>query len=574
MENLCSKINIKYNAKSSDYLDVYAEIFKRQIQKRCAVDVLINQSEEPDLVWLIDSELEEETFAIEQDLNDIITIRGGRARGLLYGIGKFLRTTTFSEESMVLSKWRGISTPAKSFRCSYFASHFKNYYEEAPIEEIERYVEELGLWGFNMVGTWFDYHHFNSFQDVKAQKMFKHICSILRAVKRIDLKAGCGLLGNEAYNNSPVELRATPTGCSMYHVELCPNKPGAVELMMKWFAEEFQAYVDEGLEIDHFGAFPYDQGGCRCEKCKPWGANGYLIMSEQISRLAKEYFPNSTFNINTWLFDYTSDIGEWSGLDEAFKTPPDWVDYIQAGSHEKFPEYPIKNGVPGNLPMFDFPEISMYGMYPWGGFGANPLPHRFQELWGNVCNLVCGARLYSEGFFEDFNKVLYSRFLWNGNNDIDEAMEEYFRYECGCEDPKELIEAIFLLEKNHAPMWFATSFAEVYGVENYIALPEGWDGYYSPFKIDKETANAALDICNSVMKKLPEWGTKAWRWRIIYLRVQIDAELHNNDGMPTPLCEAAFDELTKLYHAENSEIKVAPPTREALATDRTSVIVV
>ena len=575
MQNLCSKINVSYQSATSEFFEVYAEIFKRQIHRRSSVEVLVNKTDTPDLFWVIDPALDEESFVIEQeDFDGIITIRGGRARGLLYGIGKFLRTSGYSPNGMELSSWRGTSSPAKPFRCSYFATHFKNYYEEAPTEEVERYVEELGLWGFNMIGTWFDYHHYNNFQEPKAQEMFKHICSILRTAKRLDLKVACGFLSNEAYNNSPKELRAENTGRAMYHVELCPNKDGAIDIMMKWFAEELQGYIDEGIEVDHFSSCAYDQGGCACEKCKPWGANGYLLMSEKISRLAKEYFPNSTFSITTWLFDYRKDIGEWCGLTEAFKETPDWVDCIQAGAHGKFPEYPLKNGVPGNLPMFDLSEISMYGMYPWGGFGANPMPKRFQKFWGDICNLACGARLYSEGLYEDFNKILYSRFLWNGNNEINEAMETYFRYELGCENPKELIEAIFLLEKNHAPMWFATSYAEFYGVEKFEKLPEGWEGYAEPFTAAPETANAALRICNNVMETLPEWGSKSWRWRIIYLRTQIDAELHNNDGKPTPVCETAFDELTKLYHAENGEIKVAPPTREALAADRTSVIVI
>jgi len=575
MTDLRSKINVSYKTETSKFFEVYAEIFKRQVELRSSVELSFNQ-DKADLIWSIDPKLAEESFAIEENLEGVIIISGGRPRALLYGIGKFLRTSNYSAEGMEFSEWRGTSTPAKSFRCSYFATHFKNYFEEAPIEEIERYVEELGLWGFNMIGTWFDYHHFNNFQEAKAKEMFKHICSILRAAKRIDLKVASSFLANEAYNNSPVELRATPTGRSFYGVELCPNKTGAIEIMMKWFAEELQGYVDEAIEIDHFSSGPYDQGGCGCATCKPWGANGYLLMSEKISRLAKEYFPKSTFSVNTWLFDLKSDQGEWRGLDEAFKTPPNWVDYIQAGAHGKFPQYPIENGVPGNLPMFDFPEISMYGMYPWGGFGANPLALRFKELWGNVCDLVFGARLYCEGIYEDFNKVLYSRFLWNGNNDIKEAVNEYFHYECGCENSQEALEAILLLEKNHAPMWFTESYVNRFPAskKKFKKLPNNYGGYYNPREIDPQTANTALAICKRVMGKLPDWGSNGWRWQIIYLRAQIDAELHNNNGEPTPFCEELFAKLTKLYHAENGEAKVSPPTREAMLADRTSVIMV
>jgi len=570
MRDRVKRINVEHNAGDSDFPDVYAEIFKRQVQRRSPVDISLDSHDEPDLRWTIDPELNEETFSIQRDNNGVVVIRGGRARGLLYGIGKFLRTSGFSQDGMILSDWQGASSPAKEFRCSYFASHFNNYYQDAPLPEIERYVEELGLWGFNTVGAWFDYHQFSSFQDPQAQKTFQHICGIIRTVNRLDLKMATGFLANEAYNNSPKALRATPTGRSFYGVELCPNKPGSVELLLKWFAEELRGYIDAGVKVDHFGAFPYDQGGCGCDICKPWGANGYLFMAEKISRLTKQYFPHSTFSINTWLFDHKRDQGEWRGLTEAFRTPPDWVDYLQAGAHGTFPSYPLEHGVPGNLPVFDFPEISMWGMYPWGGFGANPLPNRFQGLWGTICDRVVGARLYSEGLYEDFNKVLYSRFLWHGNNEVDEAMREYFRYECGCRNPEEITDAIYLLEKNHAPMWFTENYVRRYKC-SCPPIPNDYGGYAEPLKIDRETADAALAICTRVDERLPAWGREGWRWRIIFLRAVIDAELHNNEGNPTPACEEAFAELTRIYHAENGEAKVSPPTREAMAADRTTV---
>jgi hypothetical protein len=33
------------------------------------------------------------------------------------------------------------------------------------------------------------------------------------------------------------------------------------------------------------------------------------------------------------------------------------------------------------LPVVGFPEISMYGTFPWGGFGATPLTERAQAHW-------------------------------------------------------------------------------------------------------------------------------------------------------------------------------------------------
>ncbi len=56
---------------------------------------------------------------------------------------------------------------------------------------------------------------------------------------------------------------------------------------------------------------------------------------------------------------------------------------------------------------------------------------------------------------------------------------------------------------------------------------------------------------------------KAWRWRVLYLRALIDAELAANEFRITGRCEDAFEELVGIYHAEQAAFSVSPPTREA-----------
>lgn len=51
----------------------------------------------------------------------------------------------------------------------------------------------------------------------------------------------------------------------------------------------------------------------------------------------------------------------------------------------------------GGLPLLNFPEISMWGRGPWGGWGANPLPSRFEGLWQQTKGFVLGGMPYSEG---------------------------------------------------------------------------------------------------------------------------------------------------------------------------------
>ena len=40
-----------------------------------------------------------------------------------------------------------------------------------------------------------------------------------------------------------------------------------------------------------------------------------------------------------------------------------------------------EHGAPGGRPVIDFPEISMWGGKPWGGYGANPLTMRLDNFF-------------------------------------------------------------------------------------------------------------------------------------------------------------------------------------------------
>ncbi|MBR3923821.1 MAG: hypothetical protein IKJ45_11960 [Kiritimatiellae bacterium] len=45
-----------------------------------------------------------------------------------------------------------------------------------------------------------------------------------------------------------------------YHVELCPSKPGAMELLLSWRRQVFEAFGE--TPPTDITIFPYDQGGC------------------------------------------------------------------------------------------------------------------------------------------------------------------------------------------------------------------------------------------------------------------------------------------------------------------------
>src|SRR5690606_21908111 len=102
-------------------------------------------------------------------------------------------------------------------------------------------------------------------------------------------------------------------------------------LILKQAEEQLDLFTSVGLDAIIF--WPYDEGGCGCDECWPWGARGFPKLSKEISYLARKKFPHIEIVLSTWVFD-TPNAGEWAGLSKFLENNQGWVDYIMADSHE------------------------------------------------------------------------------------------------------------------------------------------------------------------------------------------------------------------------------------------------
>ena len=483
-----------------------------------------------------------------------IEIAGNDERGLLYGVGKFLHTSTFDALGFHPGKWRGVSVPQKPVRGIYLATHFHNFYEDAPIPEVKRYIEDLSLWGFNSYLVWFGIDAYNGIDDPKAKEMIARLRVLLKTVKDLGLNAALGCVANDGYANSPVELRADATvGHDGYHPnwagsgllnlgpELCPSKPGVPELELLYCKQKFDAFKDIGLDL--WFIWPYDNGGCTCSKCAPWGTNGYLRMAELEARAYKRAFPKGKVVLSTWYFDKWID-GEWKGITDKFNAKkPNWVHYIMADDYGGvYPPYPLAHGSPGGLPLLNFPEISMYHHYPWGGYGSIPLPMYLQSLWDATKGTASGGFPYSEGVFEDVNKAMCAQLYWSPEKPTVETMREYVSYHFSPVVADEVCSAMETMELN-----LERSREDKDGVTRFVM---------------KRTAGAVnvFRLVEAAGRKLTESTRASWRWRLVYLRALIDSELAEHGFRVTGKCVDAFRELTTIYHAQHARAMIQPPS--------------
>ena len=511
-------------------LERIADIASRAMESRFNLHV-VRSGDAPLVVELAtDDSLPPEGFEIADRDGGGVLITGADDHSVMYGLGKFLRTSRFDEGGFAPSPWRGTSAPEGSFRAIYAATHFNNFYEAAPAEEVSAYIEELALWGANTVIVHFPTWSFTGFDDPEALRNLEQTQRLLRAAKAIGMKAGLVQCPNQRFTTAPQAMRAAPNRDESKRrgnmgVNCCPSTPEGMAYLRGVYTQLFQEYRDIGL--DYLICWPYDEGGCGCETCAPWGAKAFPELSKNIAAIGRETFPEMKVILSTWVYDVPPS-GEWEGLSALLESNHAWLDGIMCDDHFDFPRYPLDHGVPAGLPLYNFPEISMWGRGPWGAFGANPLPARYERLWKQVRGKVSGGMPYSEGIFEDINKAICFQFYWNRDVTAEDTLREYAAYEFAPAVADLAVEAVRLLEST----W------EKRGPESEEA-----------FRL-LERADAMLS---------PRAKT-AWRWRILYLRGLIDSQIVAQSGkIEGEALREAFEELTTIYHAENAHGAVKPP---------------
>lgn len=521
-----------------------AETFQRHLAARCAQDgSAAGGCPPPDIALAIDPALGAEAYRVD-DIPGGLRVSGGDERGLLYGLGKVLRTSRFDPE-FELSAWRGASAPARSLRGIYFATHFHNYYHTAPVEDLEWYVEEMALWGFNCLMAWYDCHHFTGFDDPAAVAFRERLHRLFAVASGVGIGAGLIVIGNEAYPTSPDDLRADlSTVRGAYYVEdVCPSKPGALDYTLGVLGPVFEWAAAQG--VTYICIWPYDPGSCGCAGCRPWGASGFVRCVDAIASLARGILPRLNLIVSSWYME----VDEWRAFGRALAASPTLADIVMVEDPALFED----GKWPADVPLIGFPEISMEGMWPWGGFGANPQPRRFAAAFRRVASRLAGGFPYSEGIFEDVNKFVWAQLYWAPERPVEDILCEYAAHEFSPDIANEMLRVFTTLERNHHDRWWP---GELEGV----MLTQDWFPSRGVAPMADEGAEEAFAAMRRMDERLPARARASWRWRILYLRALLDSRLKANGGAPDEECMTAFRELAGIYHVvPATDPTVRPP---------------
>lgn len=486
-----------------------------------------------------------------------ITVFANTAVGFNAAVGYILRHQHTHIENVEISF-------ESDFRAVYFASHFFNYYHVAPVEEICEYMETLALWGQSAFSMWFDMHQFRSIDSPDAKEMINRIVTIFKKAKSLGMKVFLGRLPNEYYENDFEDIKAEndiSDGrywrklCGFFGMELCPSKPEGEEKLNTSFEELLEAFSEVGLDLITF--WPYDQGGCTCKDCYPWGSNGFYRLAKKQAAMAKEVFPDIKIIFACWRFDCFTN-GEWDSIIPIIKSDGDWIDYLMIDIDGPIPEE-IKNI---GKKIVSYPEISMYEANPWGGFGVNPFPKALYAQFQKIKEFCKGGAMYSEGIFEDINKVIVLELMRDSSLNPEQIVLEYCTYHFGEKYAKELADIIIRLEKTLPRQTYLSN-----GERN--DYPSGTpDGLHTYVIANADLVKEIADDLAAIDCLLPQEIKENVRYRMLYIRVFGDLALIKNGGIPSEESDEIFSGLTKIYYAENAYYCVSPVTREAVLKNR------
>jgi len=486
---------------------VYGKLFpilKKRIEERSGTVCLENAAADFTLTFAIDSELPAEAFVLS-DLDCGIRITGADFLALMYGAGQFLHKSRYTTEGILPTAWRGLSKPQNEKRVIQLEQHFYNWYQCSSEDELREVVEDLVLWGLNGVSTVFSCLNVESWEDPKLESLKKIFRSLLKIGKELTLKVGIEF-SNVDFSIPRQDLRAdykymiSKTGNM-----ICPSAEGGYEYIQGLFEKILSFTEDIGLDFLVYIA--YDEGGCSCDKCWPWAGKGYYDMNRKLSNFVKEKYPDIEIWLFTWYVGRGDDhIDEWPALykrlQEDAARGDNWVDYLLLETRDDYDQvfYPVRNGPPTeHIKLLTFPDVSMTGLTPWGGFGAVCMPElmkHWEEPFAKHCS---GGYLYSEGIFDDITKVVMLGIYWDRSRDTDETLADYCGFELPGIEPKDFIKLVKLIEASQS-------------CTNRI------DHRPCPLCYCQE----AWELAEKMNDAAPEWTKTYWRWRIVYIRAYLD----------------------------------------------------
>lgn len=420
---------------------------------------------------------------VQVDDKPLLVVEGADARGVLYAAGEVLRQFTYGGDYVTIGAVDMSAAPAYRYRGS-SANQGGTMRELTGArgwteKEWQDYFLDFAFSGANIGyagGRQFEYLH------------------------EFDLMTVGGNRPNQFRGEIPEAWRAGGLEGWEGTDWVCPSVPEARAALMKQWDEEFAR--TENHEILRF--YAGDPGGCRCDRCEPWGKT-FVELCEEVAAIWLKHHPGTIIEIANQDLSNEGDRAIFAYLNAE---PRAWVQGIAYGPgsnalsryfrdelREDLMEYPgvgpvnrylaeILHHLPQEQTITHYSDVSHWIRSQYNLEHPDPhlmkaynrrtfhtRPAAFYRIFQDIMPFSQGDIIYSEGFHDEFHQYMWNRLLWNPNRTLDDVLNEYCTYHFGAEAAPLMAEALLQLEKNlEAPL------ASNEGIDRYYLLVKeaGW----------------------------------------------------------------------------------------------------
>jgi hypothetical protein len=420
----------------------------------------------------------------------VVWIVGADARGVLFGVGKLLRTMEMAKGLATLdARTHLMTSPAYPIRGHQLGYRNRaNSWDAWDVAQFDQYIRELALFGSNCVEN-------IPFEDNSKGVHMK----LSRAEMNVRMSEICDRYDQDYWLWTPADF------------DLNDSEKRAKALA------EHEALSRSCPRLDAV-FFPGGDPGDN-------PARLVLPFLEDVAVILGKSHPKARVWLSLQAFSRDDAEMVYRYLDEK---QPDWFGGIvygpsspnlQATRRRLNPKYPIRNypDITHNVRcQFPIPWWDPALAFTLGREAINPRPLQYQAIHNALAPYTAGFLSYSDGVHDDVNKVVWNLLAWDPEMPIRQILVEY------------------------ANFFFASSVAEE-AADGILALEKNWRGALR----DNGSVDATLALWQKLEKQAPQLAGN-WRWQMCLLRAVYDAYTRHRLLRETAQEEEALSKLVKI----------------------------
>lgn len=521
MHHIPHGIEVERDAARAGF-EVPGKVLSEELQTRTGVPWQLD-AKTPGIRLRLDRSLAHEAFRIEQGTGQYLNIAASDRLGALFGVGYLLRNIQVIGGTF--AAYRGddyTEVPAKAIRGHQLGYRQQaNSYDAWTVEQFDRYILDLALFGTNMIeGIPFQDNRPSPLMPLPRREMNRKISEI------------CAKYGLQYWVWTPADFDLTDHAKSREQL-----------------AQYEELYADCPELTGVF--FPAgDPGDNPPSLVLPYLAEVAVPLQKHHPK-AKIWISLQGFTANQ-----CGEVYDWIRTHK-----PKWLGGLVAGPSAP-PIQGIRRQLPAQYVLRDYPDIThtVRAQFPvpwWDpAFGLtlgreciNVRPNFYANVIRFYEPFVDGFGTYSDGIHDDVNKIIYSRLNCVPNASVREILIEYARFFFGDEHAKDIADGLLAFERD-------------------------WEGPLA----ENGNVNGTLATWHALEKDVPALST-TWRGQMFLTLAEYDVYTRNRLlresareqnfnraalSLATPWDDVALDRTLKLIDAAESPGQVA--LRSSIAT--------